>query len=220
MRTYIAPLGFDSRRVVRPVLSEGLGDEDDVVLLQPSNNSDRGNDAYQEVEDVLTQVVPDLSLHTEYLPYTDFVESVLYCIDLIRSASGEAIVILGGGARELLFPLVVATFSSEKHIDTVLQVGDIDNSVRRLPEINLRGKATDAETKLLSELLTLNKHLSITDIASEFDKSKSTIARHVTSLAEEGFVKTESDGRAKTVMVTDCGRIYISSLDSNRLEML
>jgi CRISPR-associated protein Csa3 len=64
MRTYIAPLGFDSRRVVRPVLSEGLGDDDEVVLLQPSNNSDRGDDAYQEVADVLTQVVPDLSLST------------------------------------------------------------------------------------------------------------------------------------------------------------
>lgn len=220
MRTYIAPLGFDSRRVVRPVLSEGLGDDDEVVLLQPSNNSDRGNDAYQEVADVLTQVVPDLSLHTERLPYTDFVESVLYCIDLIRSAGGETIVILGGGARELLFPLVVATFSSEKFVDTVLQLGDIDNSVRRLPEINLRGQATDAETKLLSELLTLNTPLSITDIASEFNKSKSTIARHVTSLEDEGFVKTETDGRAKTVLVTDSGRIYVNGFNRDKLEML
>lgn len=220
MRTYIAPLGFDSRRVVRPVLSEGLDDEDEVVLLQPSNSSDRADDAYQEVADVLTQVVPDLSLHTEHLPYTDFVESVLYCIDLIRSTDGETIVILGGGARELLFPLVVATFSSEKFINTILQVGDIDNSVRRLPEINLRGKATDAETKLLSELLTLNTPLSITDIASELNKSKSTIARHVNSLSEEGFVKTESDGRVKTVMVTDCGRIYIQGLDPTQLESL
>jgi len=220
MRTYIAPLGFDSRRVVRPVLSEGLDNEDEVVLLQPSNSSDRGDDAYQEVVDVLTQVVPDLSHHTEHLPYTDFVESVLYCIDLIQSADGETIVILGGGARELLFPLVVATFSSERFIDTILQVGDIDNSVRRLPEINLRGKATDAETKLLSELQTLNTPLSISDIANEFNKSKSTIARHVNSLSEEGFVSTESDGRAKTVMVTDSGRIYIKGLDHNQLEIL
>jgi len=142
-------------------LSEGLDDEDEVVLLQPSNSSNRGDDAYQEVADVLTQVVPDLSLHTEYLPYTDFVESVLYCVDLIRAAEGETIVILGGGARELLFPLVVATFSSERFINTILQVGDIDSSVRRLPGLNLRGNATDAETKLLFELTALDTSLSI-----------------------------------------------------------
>jgi CRISPR-associated protein Csa3 len=192
-------------------LSEGLDDEDEVVLLQPSNSSNRGDDAYQEVADVLTQVVPDLSLHTEYLPYTDFVESVLYCVDLIRAAEGETIVILGGGARELLFPLVVATFSSERFINTILQVGDIDSSVRRLPGLNLRGNATDAETKLLFELTALDTSLSISDIAVELDKSKSTIARHISSLVEEGFVKTKSDGRAKTVTVTDSGRIFLET---------
>lgn len=214
MRTYIAPLGFDSRRVVRPVLSEGLDDGDEVVLLQPSNSSDRGDDAYQEVADVLTQVVPDLRLGTEYLPHTDFVESVLYCVDLIRAAEGETIVILGGGARELLFPLVVATFSCEEFINTILQVGDIDSSVRRLPELNLRGNATDAETKLLFELKTLDTSLSISAIGNELDKSKSTIARHIKSLEKEGLVKTKSDGRAKTVTVTDSGRIFLKTRHS------
>jgi len=107
------------------------------------------------------------------------------------------------GARELLFPLVVATFSSERFINTILQVGDIDSSVRRLPGLNLRGNATDAETKLLFELTALDTSLSISDIAVKLDKSKSTIARHISSLVEEGFVKTKSDGRAKTVTVTD-----------------
>ncbi|MFA9417989.1 CRISPR-associated CARF protein Csa3 [Natrinema sp. HArc-T2] len=209
MRTYLAPLGFDSRRVVRPVLSEGLDAEDVVVLLQPSNSSSRGEDAFKEVEEVLTQVVPDLCLSTEYLPYTDFVETVLYCVDLIQAAEGETVVILGGGARELLFPLVVATFSSEEHIDTILQVGDIDSSVRRLPKLNLQGSTTDAEAKLLLELTNLNTPLSITKIADELDKSKSTIARHVNSLEQEGFVKTHTEGRAKTVVVTDSGRVFL-----------
>lgn len=214
MRTYLAPLGFDSRRVVRPVLSEGLDAGDEVVLLQPSDSSGRGIDAMEEVEDVLTQVVPDLALHIENLPYNDFVETALSCIDLIQAAEGETIVILGGGARELLFPLTVATFSSERNIDTILQVGDIDGSVERIPKLNLGGSATDAEASLLSELTTLNTPLSISEIAKNLEKSKSTVARHVNSLEEEGFVKTQTDGRVKAVGVTDSGRIFLKTQQS------
>jgi CRISPR-associated protein Csa3 len=211
MRTYFAPLGFDSRRVVRPVLSEGLDTDDEVILLQPGNGSSRGEDAFEEVKDVLTQVVPDLALHSESLPHTDFIETVLYCVDLIRAAEGETVVILGGGARELLFPLVVATFSSEEHIDTILQVGDIDSSVRRLPKLNLRGNATDTEAKLLFDLTELNTPLSISEIADSLGKSKSTIARHVTNLEDQGFVDSQTDGRAKMVTVTDSGRVFLES---------
>jgi len=210
MRTYIAPLGFDSRRVVRPVLSEGLDTDDEVVLLQPSNGSSRGEDAFNDVEDILTQVATDLTLHTEQLPYNDFVETILYCTDLIQAADGETVVILGGGAREILFPLVIATFSNEQHIDKILQVGDIDSSVRQLPKLNLRGSPTEAETELLQNLTELNIPLSISDIADELGKSKSTVARYVSSLEEGGFVKTRTEGRLKTVSVTDSGRVLLS----------
>ncbi|WP_338147520.1 CRISPR-associated CARF protein Csa3 [Natrinema longum] len=214
MRTYLAPLGFDSRRVVRPVLSEGIETGDRVVLLQPASSSDRGEDAFQEVQNVLTQVVPDLDLETEHLPYTDFVETTLYCADLIQASEGDTIVILGGGARELLLPLTVATFTSGANIDTVLQVGDIDSSVRRLPRLNLRGEVSDAEATLLADLHDLDAVLSISEIADEFDKSKSTIARHINSLESEGFVHTRKDGRSKTVDITDSGRVFLKTRTS------
>jgi CRISPR-associated protein Csa3 len=156
MRTYLAPLGFDSRRVVRPVLSEGLDEGDRVVLLQPSDSSERGKDASEEVKEVLTQVVPGLDIETEHLPYTDFIETTLYCADLIQEAKGEVIVILGGGVRELLLPLTTATFSSENYVDTVLQVGDMDSSVRQIPSINLRANVSDAEGTLLSDITDLD----------------------------------------------------------------
>ncbi|TKX87605.1 CRISPR locus-related DNA-binding protein [Halorubrum sp. SS5] len=209
MRTYLAPLGFDSRRVVRPVLSEGLDESDRVVLLQPANGSDQSKDAYEEVENVLTQVVPDLKLESEHLPYADFVETTLLCTDFMQAAEGETIVVLGGGAREILFPLTVATFSNENHIDTVLQVGDIDSSVRRLPRVNLRGNVSDAEAALLTDLNGLETPLSISDIATELDKSKSTIARHVDSLESEGFVRTTKKGRTKMIEVADSARIFL-----------
>ena len=215
MRTYLAPLGFDSRRVVRPVLSEGLDESDRVVLLQPAISSDQSEDAFEEVADVLTQVVSDLELESEQLPYTDFVETTLLCTDLIQAAEGETIVVLGGGAREILLPLTVATFSNENYIDTILQVGDIDNSVRRIPQLNLRGNISNAEATLLADLTALDTPLSISEIATELEKSKSTVARHVDSLELEGFVQTTKEGRTKTVEQTDSGRIFLSGGEFN-----
>mgnify|MGYP006273821253 CR=1 FL=1 len=215
MRTYLAPLGFDSRRVVRPILSEGLDKSDRVVLLQPAKSSDQSEDAFEEVADVLTQVVSDLELESEQLPYTDFVETTLLCTDLIQAAEGETIVVLGGGAREILLPLTVATFSNENYIDTILQVGDIDSSVRRIPQLNLRGNISNAEATLLADLTALDTPLSISEIATELEKSKSTVARHVDSLESEGFVQTTKQGRTKTVEQTDSGRIFLSGGEFN-----
>lgn len=209
MRTYLAPLGFDSRRVVRPVLSEGLDEPDRVVLLQPANRSDQAEDAFEEVKDVLTQVVPDLELETEYLPYADFIETTLRCADFMQAAKGKTIVVLGGGAREILLPLTVATFTNEHHIDTVLQVGDIDNSVRQIPRLNLRGNVSNAEAALLADLQDLDTPLSISDIATDLEKSKSTVARHVDSLESANFVLAMKEGRVKTVDITDSGRIFL-----------
>lgn len=211
MRTYLAPLGFDSRRVVRPVLSEGLETGDHVLLLQPATGSEQGNSALEEVEDILTQVVPDLDPVAETLPYSDFVETTLHCADLIQASDGETIVILGGGARELLLPLTIATFTATGGVDTILQIGDIDSSVRRLPQLNLRGNVSDAEAGLLADLCVLDTPLSITEIADGLDKSKSTIARHVSSLESEGFVSASKNGRLKNVSITDSGRVFLKT---------
>lgn len=215
MRTYLAPLGFDSRRVVRPVLSEGLDESDRVILLQPAKSSDKSENAFEEVADVLTQVVSELELESEQLPYTDFVETTLLCTDLIQAAEVETIVVLGGGAREILLPLTVATFSNENYIDTILQVGDIDSSVHKIPQLNLRGNISNAEATLLADLSALDTPLSISEIATELEKSKSTVARHVGSLKSEGFVQTTKQGRTKTVEQTDSGRIFLSGGEFN-----
>jgi CRISPR-associated protein Csa3 len=209
MRTYLAPLGFDSRRVVRPVLSEGLNESDRVILLQPANRSEKSKEAYKEVEDVLTQVVPDLKLESQHLPYANFVETTLLCADYIQAAEGKTIIILGGGAREILFPLTVATFSNVNYTDTILQVGDIDSSVRQLPLLDIQSNVSGAEAELLADLNDLKTPLSITNIAAELNRSKSTIARHINSLESKNFVKTMKDGRSKTVEITDSARIFL-----------
>jgi CRISPR-associated protein Csa3 len=211
MRTYLAPLGFDSRRVVRPVLSEGIDEDDEVVLFQPSDNSERGQETLDEVREVLTQVVPNLSLENRQLPYTDFVETTLACAEQILAAEGETIVVLGGGAREILLPLTVATFSTTHSIDTVLQVGDIDGSVRRVPKLTLSGDVSPGESDFLQAIAELPLPLSISEIAEEVGKSKSTVARHVKRLEAAHLVRARKDGRNKDVEVTDSGRVYLAT---------
>jgi CRISPR-associated protein Csa3 len=46
MRQYIAPFGFDTRRVTRPVIGEGIDSGDQIVLLQPASNFDAENNDY------------------------------------------------------------------------------------------------------------------------------------------------------------------------------
>lgn len=46
MRQYIAPFGFDTRRVTRTVIGEGVDSGDQIVLLQPTVNFDSEGDDY------------------------------------------------------------------------------------------------------------------------------------------------------------------------------
>jgi CRISPR-associated protein Csa3 len=174
-------------------------------------------EAYEEVEDILTRIVPDIPIEKEHIPYTDFVESVLLLAELIQEVGGETIVILGGGAREVLFPLTVATFSCSHSIATILQVGDIDGSVQRVPHLSLRGNTSAGEADFLNSLTDLTLPLSISDIATQVDKSKSTVARHIKRLEGEGLVKTKEGGRTKMVRISDSGRIFLTTQEPRTL---
>lgn len=46
MRQYLAPFGFDTRRVTRPIIAHGIDAGDQVVLLQPATNFDEDGDSY------------------------------------------------------------------------------------------------------------------------------------------------------------------------------
>jgi CRISPR-associated protein Csa3 len=212
MRAYVAPLANDSRRVVRPVLSEGLDEGDRLHLLRPASSSDRSDDVVSDVDRILTQVVPDLDVVVESVPHSDFARAVTQCIEYVRVPNREIIVVLGGGPHEVLVPLSVAAFTNSERVDTILQMGDVDDAVRRVPRLNLRSSPSEAELSVLSGLSGLDTPLSISRIADELGTSKSTIARHVSSLESEQFVRTSNDGRRKVVELTDSARVLLRSL--------
>jgi len=52
MTIYLSPVGYDSTRVTRPILSEGINDGDRIVLLRPEgpDNDARALEAIEDIE--------------------------------------------------------------------------------------------------------------------------------------------------------------------------
>lgn len=96
MRTYVSPLGYDSTRVTRPVLSEGLDSGDALVLIRPDTDVDgeagdedvRAREAVADVRRMLGEIEPDVDVSVEEVPYDDLPEATLRCSDLLRAAEG------------------------------------------------------------------------------------------------------------------------------------
>jgi CRISPR-associated protein Csa3 len=87
MTIYLSPIGYDSTRVTRPILSRGLDAGDEVILLLPETSKDdqQAADAVADVRRLLQEIEPDVGLSEKYLPHDDLQQSVFICTDLIQS---------------------------------------------------------------------------------------------------------------------------------------
>jgi len=209
MRTYLSPIGFNSTSVTRPVLSRGIDTGDTVVLIRPEKGSDnsRAEEALTDVERMLTEIEPDVSLKTERIPHDDFPTAVLACSDVIRAAEPSRIVNLGGGARDVLLPFAFAATAHVPLLDTVLFFSDIDGTVREweLPRLTPVVEETTVDT--LESIADVDDWVSIPDLTERTGQSKSTVTRHVTRLEQRGFVETDTRGKTKFTRVTITGRL-------------
>lgn len=211
MRTYISPIGFNSTSVTRPLLSRGVDTGDTVVLIRPDVDDDsRATEAIADVERLLQEIEPDVSVRTERLPHTEFERAILRCSDIIRAADGERIVTLGGGARDVLLPFAIAAINHVRLIDAALFFSDIDGTVQewQLPRLTATLRETTRET-----LAALEKEkdgvASIPTLTEVTGKSKSTVTRHVKQLTDEGLLEVWSEGKTKHARVTITGRLLL-----------
>ncbi|MFC7079145.1 helix-turn-helix domain-containing protein [Halorussus caseinilyticus] len=69
--------------------------------------------------------------------------------------------------------------------------------------------ATAKTLDTLQLLATIEGPVSISELASDSDAAKSTVARHVTQLAEAGAVRTSAEGKTKQVELTLTGRLLL-----------
>lgn len=207
MRTYIAPIGYNSTSVTRPViLSRGVEGGDRVVLLRPEGEmDDRAEEAIGDVERLLKEIEPDVTLVVEEVPRT-FEDSVLGCQDVIDATEGKCVVSLGGGARDILLPFAVAVLARLDRIHDVLFFSDLDGSVEEwsLPRLTAEVSAPARDT--LATVVSIGE-TSFPELTDRLNASKSTVTRHVEELVTSGAVETWREGQIKHVRPTLTGRL-------------
>lgn len=214
MRTYVSTLGFHETRVNRPLLRHGLENDDVVVLVRPASeqDTDRGSDAVDYVEDMLHEIAPGADVLVERIDGSEFETAVLRCSQILRGARGELVVNFGGGAREIFLPLAIATVLHSNLVDTALQYTDVDQSVREWPVPNLAASLPENARPTLHVIHDSGPNVAIPDLDERMEPSKSTISRHVADLEAEGLVETEMRGKTKYVSATLTGRLKIAAM--------
>jgi CRISPR-associated protein Csa3 len=212
VRTYVSTLGFHETRVTRPVLRRGLDDEDTVVLVRPAHETADGRaaDAVDYVTDMLAEIAPGATVETENIDTADFVGAVRACGDVLRAATGELVVNLGGGAREVYLPLTVATILSADRVDVALQYTDIRQEIREWPVPNLTATIPESARSTLA-LIGAREETSIPELTEASEKSKSTITRHVDRLTAVDAIETRREGKTKRVALRPTGRILLDA---------
>lgn len=209
MRTYVSPIGYDSRRVTRPVVNNGLEPSDLVVVLRPETESDteRATRTIADVEQMLHEIEPTASVSVERIGTDEFEGAVLDCCSVLEDADGERIVSLGGGARDVLLPLTVATMAYAPAIETALFFSDVDGTVREWTLPRLTARVPERTSETVAAIREADGSLSLSELAERTGQSKSTVVRHVKALEGEGIVETSHEDQAKYVSGSFTGRL-------------
>lgn len=211
MRTYVSPLGYDSKRVTRPVLSNGLDTDDVLVLLRPGTDSDdnRAKQAITDVEQMVSQIEPEVTVSVEAVPHEDFSAAVLCCSDVLSGAEGTLVANFGGGARDVFLPFATAALAHADAIDLALSFSDVDGDVRPLQLPALTAVVPSKAWNTLDAIERLGGTASIPTLTGETDLAKSTVTRHVSELADAGVVSTRLEGKTKYVDLTLAGDLQL-----------
>jgi len=216
MTTYISPIGFNTTSVTRALLKHGIDSSDVVVLVRPEQGTDddRGAEAIADVERLLQEIEPNISLQVEQIPHDDFESAVMRCSNIIQTADDSVIVSLSGGARDVLLPLTVATIAHERDVESTIGYSDLDGQVREWPLPNVTTTVSDGAQETLAAIDTDGSNVSIPELTERLGGVKSTITRHINVLESEGLVTAWMENRTKFVSITLGGRLYVARSDS------
>lgn len=209
MRTYVSPIGYDTRRVTRPVVRTGLSEADVVLLLRPDTDSttERATQAVADVEQLLQEIEPGATCRIEHITTTSFEKTVQDCCTVLDGITDdrELIVSLGGGARDVLLPLTIASVIFAQNIDQTLFFSDLDSTVREWSLPALTSRVPTRTTETFDCIVAADDWLSLSAIADETGQSKSTVIRHVNDLEDAGVVEADTTEKAKRVRATFTG---------------
>lgn len=211
MRTYVCTFGYDSRRVTRPVISNGLDSGDRLVLVCPAadDEDDQSNEGLTEIRQTTRQIDSDIDVETVGLPATDFTAAVRGSLDTLAAADGDLIVVFGGGAREIFLPFAVAVLTQRESITETLQYADTDGVVREPSLPDLVSPIPEAARPTLELVDELDGETTLPDLAAASDNSKSTIGRHLDELEAADAVSTSNETQTRLVELTLSGELRL-----------
>jgi len=213
MQTFISPIGFNTTSVTRSLLDYGIDSEDTVQLIRPSTETDdnRAAEAVEDVTQLLQEIEPTISVSVESVAHDDFAEAVMTFSNLLTTASGDVVVSLSGGARDILLPLTVATMAHDEIVTTTLGYSDIDGKVRDLELPSLTETPSKGAEMTLQAVAAANPPLTLPALAGEVEPVKSTVTRHVNALEEIGYLTSWTENRTKHISLTLSGQLYLNT---------
>jgi len=212
MRTYVSPIGYDTRRVTRPVVNTGLSSGDTVQLLRPEQESDteRASQAVADVKQLLQEIEPKAEFVITRVTTDSFEQTVQKCCNIFSKIRGnnETIVSLGGGARDILLPLTISSIVFAKQIDRTLFFSDLDNEIQEWSLPRLTAQVPERTLGSFKIIASAEGWISLSSIADRTGQSKSTVIRHVNDLEAAGVLESDTSAKIKRVRVAFSGELF------------
>jgi len=212
MRTYVSPIGYDTRRVTRPVVNTGLRSGDNVQLLRPEQESDteQASQAVADVKQLLHEIEPEAEFTIKRVITDTFEQTVQECCGIFTEipTGNEIIVSLGGGARDILLPLTVSSIVFAKQIDQTLFFSDLDSEIQEWSLPRLTAQVPERTLGSFEVISSADGWISLSSIANKTSQSKSTVIRHVNDLEDAGVLESDTSNKTKRVRIAFSGELF------------
>lgn len=207
MTTFVLPIGYDTRRITRPVVTHGVEKDDTIVLLRPEDDADneQSSRAIADVEEFLHEIEPNVTIDVRHVNRTDFTRTVNDCSSILVNAENP-VVGLCGGPRDILLPLTVVTAIHADHLQQTYVFSDIDQSVQEWTLPPISATVSEATSKTLDAVAKYGP-CSLSALAENANKSKSTVGRHLDALEEAGLIRSWMEGKHRHVEIADAAHV-------------
>jgi CRISPR-associated protein Csa3 len=216
MRTYLAPIGFNSTSVTRAVSNHGISGSDEVVLVRPDmpDEDRRATEATEDVRRFLQEVDPGIELTVERIDHTAYDQAVLECSNLLLAPTGNIVVAFSGGPRDVLVPFTTAALAHAAKIDSALFFSDLTGGVEESTLPQLTTAVSDPAFGTLGELANMLTDTDATSVdvpqlTERTGRAKSTVTRHVNNLEAADLVETWREGKIKHIQLTTAGQLHL-----------
>jgi len=216
MGRYISTIGFSPNLVSRPIIASGVSNGDTVEIIQPEQKTEtaqnKTEDAINSVRSTLTGAVGNVSVEVTVLTDLSFTNVVSECSKIIINGK-PPIVCLGAGPTDLHIPMVIAATAHQTQIESTMMYSDMEATPVEIDPPALTTSLPGVASETFKQVGGADESgISLSQIEIEGGQSRATASRHIQSLEDNGFVKTEQRKKAKFASPSLLGEIIYRSM--------